>query len=79
MTKTTGKIPIALNQRVAIGGGVQVYFDGVAVWVTFANPISNEMSHVSLDAYTFEQLLRFAKNRVGDEFAAAVAKVANEA
>jgi hypothetical protein len=78
MTMTTGKTPIALNQRVGIGGGVQAYFDGVAVWVTFANPINDEMSHISLDSYTFEQLLRFAKVRVGDEFAAAVAKVANE-
>jgi hypothetical protein len=78
MTKTKGKNPIDINQRVTLGGDVAAYFDGIAVWVTFANVLSDEMSHISLDAYTFEQLLRFAKDRVGGDFAAAVAKVAKE-
>ncbi len=29
MTKTKGKNPVDINQRVAVGGGVSTYFDGV--------------------------------------------------
>lgn len=79
VTKTKGKNPVDINQRVSVGGGVHARFDGVGLWLTFANVLSDEMSHISLDARTFEQVLRFAKDRVGGDFAAAVVKVANEA
>jgi hypothetical protein len=78
MTKTKGKNPVDINQPVPVGGGVAAYFDGVGLWLTFANVLSDEMSHISLDAHAFEQLLRFAKDRVGGDFAAAVVKVAND-
>ncbi len=75
MTKTKGKNPVDINQRVPVGGGVTAYFDGVSLWLTFANVLSDEMSHISLDARTFEQ--RFAKDRVGGDFADAVVRVAS--
>jgi hypothetical protein len=78
MTKTKGRNPIDINQQVPLGGDVAVYFDGVSLWLTFFNALSDEMSHISLDAYTFEQLLRFAKDRVGGDFEAVVGKVAND-
>lgn len=78
MTKTKGRNPIDINQQVPLGGDVGAYFDGISVWLTFANALSDEMNHISLDAYTFEQLLRFAKDRVGGDFAAAVVKVADD-
>jgi hypothetical protein len=79
MTKTKGKHPVDLNQQISVGGGgVHAYFDGVSLRLTFSDPFSDAMSHISLDAPTFEQLLRFAKDRVGGDFAALVAKVANE-
>jgi hypothetical protein len=78
MTKTKGRNPIDINRSAPLGGGVAVYFDGVSLWLTFANVPGNEMSHISLDLPTFEQLLRFGKDRVGGDFAAAVVKVANE-
>ena len=78
MTKTKGKNPVDINQRVSVGGGVHAYFDGIGLWLTFASPLSDEMSHISLDARVFEQVLRFAKDRVGGDFAAVVARVAKE-
>jgi hypothetical protein len=78
MTKTKGRNPVDINQRIPLGGEVAAYFDGLSLWVTFANVLSDEMNHIALDASTFEQLLRFAKDRVGGEFAAAVVKVAND-
>ena len=78
MTKTKGKNSVDINQRVPVGGGVTAYFDGVSLWLTFANVLSDEMSHISLDARTFEQLLRFAKDRVGGDFADAVVRVASD-
>jgi hypothetical protein len=78
MTKTKGRNPVDINQPVPLGGDVMVYFDGVSLWLTFANVLSDEMSHICLDLPTFEQLLRFGKDRVGGDFAAAVVKVAND-
>ncbi|HZZ60042.1 MAG TPA: hypothetical protein VFE63_02565 [Roseiarcus sp.] len=78
MTKTKGRNPVDINQRVPLDGDVAAYFDGISLWLTFANALSDEMNHISLDAGTFEQLLRFARNRVGGDFAAAIAKVAND-
>ena len=78
MTRTKGKNPVDINQRVPVGGGVGAYFDGFGLWLTFANSLSDEMNHINLDAGAFEQVLRFAKDRVGGDFAAAVVKVANE-
>ena len=78
MTKTKGKNPVDINERVPLGGGVNAYFDGIGVWLTFANPLSDEMNHISLDARVFEQLVRFAKGRVGGDFADAVARAARE-
>jgi hypothetical protein len=77
MTKTKGRHPVDINQRVDLGDGVHAYFDGVGLWLTAADSRS-EMSHIGLDATSFEQVLRFAKDRVGGEFAALVAKVASE-
>ena len=78
MTKTKGRNPVDLNQRVSVGGGVHAYFDGIGLWLTVASPLSDEMSHISLDAAVFEQVLRFAKDRVGGDFGAVVTKVAKE-
>ncbi len=78
MTKTKGRNPVDINQRVSVGGGVQAYFDGIGLWLTFANPLDDEMNHISLDARVFEQIVRFAKDRVGGDFGAVVAKVAKE-
>lgn len=79
MTKTKGKNPIDLNHPISVGGDVQAYFDGLGIWLTFPNPLNDEMSHVCLDSSTFEKLVRFAKDRVGGEFAAAVGKIGKEA
>jgi hypothetical protein len=78
MTKTRGKNPIDLNRAVSIGGDVHLYFDGVALWLTSANPLSDEMSRICLDASTLGQLNRFAKDRVGGDFAAAAVRVAKD-
>ena len=78
MTKTKGNNPVDLNERISVGGGVHAYFDGIALWLTFANPLSDEMNHISLDARVFERVVRFAKDRVGGDFADAVARAAKE-
>ncbi len=78
MTKTKGRNPVDINRPVPLGGDVAVYFDGVSLWLTFANVLSDEMSHICLDLPTFEQLIHFAKDRVGGDFEAAVGKVAND-
>lgn len=79
MTRTTGRDPVELNRPVPVGGDVHAYFDGVALWLTSADPLSDEMNHICLDANTFERLARFAKDRVGGEFEAALARVGEQA
>ena len=78
MARTKGRIPIDINERVSVGGGVHAYFDGIGLWLTFADPLSDEMSHICLSASAFEEVVRFAKDRVGGDFAAVVARVAQE-
>ena len=78
MAKTKGKNPVDINQRIALGDGLDVYYDGVEIRLTSANVFTDEMSHINLDAPTFEQLVRFAKERVGGEFAAVVVQVGKE-
>lgn len=78
MTKTKGRNSVDINQRVPFDGDVAAYLDWISLRFTFANALSDEKIHISLDAGTFEQLLRFARNRAGGDFAAGVVNVAND-
>jgi len=77
MTKTKGKNPVEINHLVSVGDSVDAYFDGVGLWLTAADSHGG-MSHIGLDASCFEQVLRCARDRVGGDFAALVAKVGRE-